>query len=467
MALIKCPECGQSISEYADKCIYCGCPMTKVKELLQKKEIKLPEKPISKSETYSSLTDKEKSLVYDLHTFILENTSLLPIDHSKSFGFRRKNGHKMVLVFKITHKRLTIRFRNKTDLAFNSMEINTDTLEIIKSAILRNYPKTQTKTQPKSNKKETKQDNLLDNWLSKQESSTKKEVKKKAEDKLPTDNLTFTERRSDYENRIIKLFEEGLNERIKGIVPVNAKYYYAFRVKNEKESIRLCSFTNGKNNKLAFKYFVRPLQQEAEKITYPLLKDIDYLLDLINGIYQKEFVKNETIQIKYQSNEKEPAIYSLIVKAIKGKSFNGSDDLYKVSAKVADFVWTELKAKAIEQKYFNDAKEFDEFKYIYRFIPNFFGYRFSISNITTKDAKVFYGFYKAAELITIIQRYEKMFNTTIIDNYQSCLDSFKRIIDDKENSYSSAKGINSNFRYVPDGLLIETVDRLNLLEEIY
>lgn len=27
MALIKCPDCGKEISERADKCIFCGCPI--------------------------------------------------------------------------------------------------------------------------------------------------------------------------------------------------------------------------------------------------------------------------------------------------------------------------------------------------------------------------------------------------------------------------------------------------------
>ena len=33
MALIKCPECGHEISEFAPACIFCGCPMDKIKEL--------------------------------------------------------------------------------------------------------------------------------------------------------------------------------------------------------------------------------------------------------------------------------------------------------------------------------------------------------------------------------------------------------------------------------------------------
>ncbi len=34
MALLKCPECGKEVSEYADACPNCGCPMSKIQELL-------------------------------------------------------------------------------------------------------------------------------------------------------------------------------------------------------------------------------------------------------------------------------------------------------------------------------------------------------------------------------------------------------------------------------------------------
>lgn len=32
MSLIKCPECNNNVSEYADKCPNCGCPIDKIKE---------------------------------------------------------------------------------------------------------------------------------------------------------------------------------------------------------------------------------------------------------------------------------------------------------------------------------------------------------------------------------------------------------------------------------------------------
>ena len=32
MALIKCPECGKDISDKANACIHCGCPLNEQKE---------------------------------------------------------------------------------------------------------------------------------------------------------------------------------------------------------------------------------------------------------------------------------------------------------------------------------------------------------------------------------------------------------------------------------------------------
>lgn len=40
MALIKCPECKHEISEFSNQCVYCGCPMTKIKSILEEEKRK-------------------------------------------------------------------------------------------------------------------------------------------------------------------------------------------------------------------------------------------------------------------------------------------------------------------------------------------------------------------------------------------------------------------------------------------
>lgn len=41
MGVIKCFECGNKVSEYADKCPSCGCPIDLIKEHIKKKDYKL------------------------------------------------------------------------------------------------------------------------------------------------------------------------------------------------------------------------------------------------------------------------------------------------------------------------------------------------------------------------------------------------------------------------------------------
>ena len=47
MSLIKCPECGHDVSTYADKCIYCGCPMEVIKKLSGRSEIDVLDKEVA------------------------------------------------------------------------------------------------------------------------------------------------------------------------------------------------------------------------------------------------------------------------------------------------------------------------------------------------------------------------------------------------------------------------------------
>lgn len=60
MALIVCPECEGKISEYANMCFHCGCPMDVIKELMiknkativeeEKKVVAIPKRKIVKHE---------------------------------------------------------------------------------------------------------------------------------------------------------------------------------------------------------------------------------------------------------------------------------------------------------------------------------------------------------------------------------------------------------------------------------
>lgn len=72
MALIKCPECGQMISEYAEKCISCGCPMDKIKEIIanQAKEAENENKKEKASLLEEKLTDEERKFINAFNAFL-------------------------------------------------------------------------------------------------------------------------------------------------------------------------------------------------------------------------------------------------------------------------------------------------------------------------------------------------------------------------------------------------------------
>lgn len=455
MALIKCPECGHEISEYADKCISCGCPMSKIKELMSTRIVKSSFSLSSNSSTFQKLDIEEKSLVNELCEFISSHTSLILIDHSKHFGFRKQGTIKMVIVFRYSNsgKTLYIVFKTKTEFPSNKVRVKQSNISKIKDAILKYYSGQASVNSPKK-------------IVVEDEEPVKKEKPE-----------SFTSTRKDYENYLIKTFEEKLKLRIDGLIIKNNPYMYTFRISKGDDLFTLCWFSNGDNNKLAFKYYLRPLDREPQKVLYPVTKDVETLVDMIYKIYSglpiaKPFriIEDEPVEpvkVKGNSSEEIPIIYNLIIKAINDKPMNGSDDMTRVCNEVKSFVYSEIMRKGIEEKYFKNEEEFNRYKYSYRFVPNFFGYTFSLKSVKEKDAKCFYSFYKAIKLIGIIKQYERIYNKTIVHDYLAVLQDYQKMLIEGDISYSMSKGLTSSFSLVPTEALDDCLEKLNALEGIY
>ena len=139
----------------------------------------------------------------------------------------------------------------------------------------------------------------------------------------------------------------------------------------------------------------------------------------------------------------------------------------RVCNEVKSFVNFEIMRKGIEEKYFKNEEEFNRFKYSYRFVPNFFGHTFSLKSIKTKDAKVFYSYYKAIKLIGIMKQYERIYNKTIVHDYSAVLHDYQKMLIEGEISYSLSKGLTSSLSLVPVEALDDCLDKLNALEDIY
>lgn len=435
MALIKCPECGHMISEYADKCISCGCPMNKIKELTKTVVVQPAGDAISESEFYLYLKPQDKALVEDVYNFIVsQKSSLIQIDHKKAFGFRRKGRKGMVISFKRSYGHLAVNY--KTSSKSNTIKLSTKTLEQIKEELTERFFTTRVTAKQKPVVKE-KPDNFL---------STRK----------------------DYEKYLISQFESKIKTIIPDLVIRNNPYMYTFRVSNNGELLTLCWFSNGDKDKLAFKYYSNTSAREGQTTVYPVSKDVDSLVSKISTIYKS--LSSEDFSSEEEINEEETVIesfscefYQLINKAIKGKVDN-KNDLSITANEVASFVLHEIRSKAIEQKYFKNEEEFDKWKYSYRFIPNFYGYTFSLRKLTDADAKVFYDFYKSACVIDKIKEYEKIYNQLIVSDYNILLHDLYDMISSKHIIFSKAKGLTSSFSYVPEETLINVVTKLNEFE---
>lgn len=63
MALIKCPECGKEISDRAQACIHCGCPINKIQKCAKIKMPLFPSTAFIKNKKYAIL-DKNDSVLW-------------------------------------------------------------------------------------------------------------------------------------------------------------------------------------------------------------------------------------------------------------------------------------------------------------------------------------------------------------------------------------------------------------------
>lgn len=91
MALIKCPECGEQVSDKADVCIHCGYPLKNITENNQQEAFNEENENIHNEKINSENTEESKE----------ENKRVdegIPFESSKSHGKRRNTSFILVLV---------------------------------------------------------------------------------------------------------------------------------------------------------------------------------------------------------------------------------------------------------------------------------------------------------------------------------------------------------------------------------
>ena len=103
MSLIKCPECGKEISEYADKCIGCGCPMEVIKKLLCHGDNTRSKPTVEPKDKYLSTIDK------DAYNFICDFT--IKLEGKYPGGFYTKENYKSFVFKFYKYEKLLLRFK--------------------------------------------------------------------------------------------------------------------------------------------------------------------------------------------------------------------------------------------------------------------------------------------------------------------------------------------------------------------
>lgn len=90
-------------------------------------------------------------------------------------------------------------------------------------------------------------------------------------------------------------------------------------------------------------------------------------------------------------------------------------------------------------------------------IANFYGYHLSWSkNEWRKSAKIVYDYFKASSLIKTIHKYESIFNTQIIHDYNALLSYLvEKISNSKEIIIDLAPGVSSYITLIPESIFEE------------
>ena len=542
MALIKCPECGKKISEYAPHCIFCGCPMDIIKKNIIKKSSSNPSTLEIRDENKQKLEIFKNNLTVNEKHFLerFEETikdlykNQMAITHRKYYLALQVSGEKNIrFSFKKTNRLLKFCFINKNG-EHKEAEVSTfdniteaQLIGIIKNnyvqpiakekdaddfirkldessvAVVKrfdehiklNLPDVKIKNnkntrvyfvisgknrnkvcwftckrkklmlkyyawsgstkkiitkKPNAFDYETIIDSIFDTKLRQIEKTIVKEnkpVKKQIEAKELQKEITY--RLPKEQRQVVEEFNVLLKKRyptIEQIVSENNILY-------KPEETKIVAFWFSRDgSKLLFKHRT-DINKKSSEIA---VKDISlYKVNEIMNIVDL-LLKNTNVISKREY--KLLPINELILKAIKGSKITGPSNYAAIAKEVAEYTTNYIFSKYKELKRFKNREEFDRFKnkysdYVYH------GRGFSFKYPTLSDAEFCFKYFIAAKLLEVIQKYERMFNEQIIIDHKELLDSYYELINNNDDGFTFARGINSNMSNVPYSVLEEELNK--------
>ena len=239
MSLIKCPECGHQISEYSDKCIYCGCPMSKIKELISHKD-----------------NDDIQFIVNSLVDYITnKNTKLIKINLRNEIIFKKENKKTHYLTIFIKPNGVSVGFRGKH---------NKHLFSVTKNNLNEIYQK------------------LDEDFFSRRGLYEKRTTMKDPATGLPNFLIGLTSEQKE----IISSYELAISKRLTHLKIENKKSTYRFvLMEDDKEIFTICWFTNGLGKEIVFKYHLDLTNKKDNVVINPTLDNVeDSVEQAINNI---------------------------------------------------------------------------------------------------------------------------------------------------------------------------------------
>ncbi len=546
MPLIKCPECGKMISEFATHCIECGCPMDVIKKLIEKQNQdnnEIFKQPVSKETTLlrEKLTLEEATFIETIKRKIERSYPCVFSFSDTLFyiGITTKGSDKYLFTFKKPENILLFRYPSLVPDMFIETEVcyfNDKMVDEILNIVRKRTPELKKSKESKPvltflDLLTDSQTNLLDDFDS------------KLKVKIPIFKVVDTRKKRTYKikhngtHSLCRIVKKGKNKII-------VRFYSSVISSSGSNSATLDYLsldTVIDAIYIAYKRYISPQSQnEPKQITEDILKRIKFddgvssneklsahFLDIEKELV-KEFETNilskhqniaryesesriaykmknkdtllfwftideNQLVFKYLkfSSERKPIIASVyagergakrlislaeqtisdtlansskaghllpineqIKKAITNSSFRANDKFSTLAKAVADFTTDWLFEKYKELKRFETKEEFNRYKNKY-YDYTYHGRPFSFKYVSDTDAELYFKYYIAAQLISVIQRYEATLNTKIIENPELLIDEYYSLIDKKDNSFNSVKGVNSNIQFVPLTVLEE------------
>lgn len=271
MALIKCPECGQMISEYADKCISCGCPMDKIKSLLTEQNKKEQSETTTPNKVmfFEKITKQEQDFI-DLfrktitnlypNTFVFSNTEYY-------FGIKIKGTPKYPFTFKKPSANLLFRYPGDKEEEFLTQAVLSFDMDGVRELIAIIQRKV--------------------TWLPLVN-------RENISEPVVEEETKYFDTLSEEEQNFIKLFRGRIRRLYRGVLSFRGhKSFYGLRYKDESGYSFMFKTINGD---FVFRYKNENGRRESYIINSLTIENVDAIVGIVNRIVKGDEAVTNTSQ---------------------------------------------------------------------------------------------------------------------------------------------------------------------------